>query len=379
MEDRRRGWVALGLLFAAHPRYKSHIRLQSVSPGDLFGAAPGALETALSLRPQEAQDIFSRNFPDWAEKEIKAAGKEGVAILTFDDAGYPPGLRNLPDPPPILYVKGQIEPDDSAAVAVVGSRKATPYGLRVAGDLGKGLAAEGLAVVSGLARGIDTAAHRGAIDAGGRTVGVLGSGIDVVYPKENRLLFEQVSSAGAVVTEFPFGTAPHAFHFPVRNRIIAALSGAVVVVEAARGSGSLITAKLAADEMGLPVCAVPGAITSTNSQGCNDLIYDGATPVRDVRDILEQLPVTFRQRASEIKQARAADPQRARVSGLAPRDLGRDARAVLRHLAPDEPKSVDELASSLKLATAALLGHLLELEIKGLASQLPGGLYVRKS
>lgn len=379
MRGSQRSWVALGLLLGLNPRYRGQLSVNSVSPEVLLLPTPGALEAALSLRPQEARDIFSRNFPEWADKEIQKARERGVAIVTFEDPGYPPGLRHLPDAPSFLYVRGRIEPDDALAVAVVGSRRASPYGLRVAAEIGQGLAAAGLTVVSGLARGIDTAAQRGAMQAGGRTLGVLGSGIDVIYPKENGSLFDQVSAAGAVVTEFPFGTPPLAHHFPIRNRIIAAMSAAVVVVEAARDSGSLITARIAADEMGLPVCAVPGPITSRTSQGCNDLLYDGATPVRDVQDIIDELPDRMRRHAFEMKRINPAGEERDRGRRGIPRDVSPEALEVLRFLKPDEPRSADELAASTKLASAPLLGHLLELELEGLAAQLPGGFYISKN
>ena len=374
MEVSLRAWVALGLLSSQSPRYKSHINPHTVRPEGLLESSAEALGNALALRPQEARDIFSRNFPERADKEIEAAGKAGVAIVTFEDAVYPHGLRNLPDPPPFLYVRGKFEPDDEAAVAIVGSRRATPYGVWVAGEIGRGLAATGVTVVSGLARGIDTAAHRAALEAGGRTIAVLGSGIDIVYPKENRRMFERVARAGAVVTEFPFGAPPEPYHFPVRNRLISALSAAVVVVEAARDSGSLITARLAGDELGLPVCAVPGPITSQTSMGCNDLIYDGAAPVRDLRDVLAELPERIRSRAARTLSRRPSAP-----ATPSPRRLDGGAEKVLRSLKPGEPRSVDELAGSMNLASEVVLGHLLELELLGLAGQLPGGLYVRKS
>jgi len=318
------------------------------------------------LRHPEAGDIFSGNFPETADKQILAARIKGVRVLTYEDGDYPDRLRNLPDPPPVLFVKGRDLPAAGAAVALVGSRRATPYGLNAATGLARELAARGVSVVSGLARGIDTAAHRGALEGDGLTYGVLGSGVDVVYPPENRKLFDQVPESGALVSEFPFGTSPRPYRFPVRNRLIAALSEAVVVVEAARDSGSLITAKLASDDLGLPVGAVPGPITSRTSRGCNDLIYDGATPIRDVDDILDLVPEA---------RVSSASPPRPRSD----EDLDPAARRVLEALAQDTPRGADELASVLQLESGRLLGHLLELEMRGLASRLPGGLYLRKA
>ena len=372
-DSRLKAWVALGLALTAHPRLRRGRGLEGVDPEAIVRGEGCDPSGAPSLRPDWVKAIFSGGFPDWADKQIKASRRLGVGILTFEEGGYPQSLRRLPDPPPFLFVKGGLTPRDDGAVAVVGSRGATPYGLGVAQDLGRALALAGITVVSGLARGIDTAAQRGAIEAGGRTLGVLGCGIDVIYPKENRRMFAEVARTGALVSEHAFGAGPHARHFPARNRIIAGLSAAVVVVEATRWSGSLITARLAADEMGLPVCAVPGSITSRTSEGCNDLIFDGATPVRGVMDVLGTLPEDARERASAALTAAisgaAADQS---AAGLDPAAL-----RVLGALDRDQPRCVDELAVSVGLASGPLLGHLLELELRGLAVQHAGGRYLR--
>ncbi len=372
MPRRRRSWVAIGLLLSAHPRLKGHFSPEKVLSGGLIERGVPPDLGAPFLRPEEGRAIFTGTFPEWADKEILASEKAGVAIVTYEDSTYPPHLRNLPDPPPFLYVRGEL-PVGDAGVAVVGSRRATPYGIKVAGDLGRGLAQAGLVVVSGLARGIDTAAHRGALAGDGRTVGVLGSGIDVVYPKENRRLFDEVAAQGALVTEFPLGTPPLAHHFPVRNRVIAALSEAVVVVEAARDSGSLITARLAADDLGLPVAAVPGPVTSKTSMGCNDLLYDGATPVRGVQDAIDLLPPAAREAARTAWRGRSGG-----AGAEVQLNLPAEAERVLGALSLETGRSLDDLSSSVRLAPGALLGHLLELEIRGLAARLPGGLFVRK-
>lgn len=361
------------MALAAHPGMKRHIRIEK-DILCLLRARPGApLDRFPPLRLPEARDIFSGNFPDTADKQIQAARKNGVHIVTYEDGGYPDRLRDLADPPPVLYVKGRKLPACGTAVAMVGSRKASPYGLNVAGRLARDLASRGVPVVSGLARGIDSAAHRGALEAGGLTYGVLGTGVDVVYPRENRKLFGDMPVSGALITDLPFGTPPQPFRFPVRNRLIAALSEVVVVVEAARDSGSLITAMLASDDLGLPVCAVPGPITSRTSQGCNDLIYDGATPVRDVEDILEFVPGNSAPPGTEPER------QDGEPASTPPRDLDPVAWRVLQALAVDAPRGPDELAARLRLESGRLLGHLLELEIRGLASRLPGGLYLKKA
>lgn len=365
---RRRAWVALGLGLTLHPRMKRLFHPESVLSGDLLEAAPRRLQAALSLRPPRGTVIFTGDFPEWADKEIQACLNGGIRIVVYDDRAYPSGLRCLPDPPPFLYVKGTLPAP--GAVAVVGSRRPSPYGLRVAERIARDLADAGVAVVSGAARGIDTAAHRGALDAGGRTIGVLGSGIDTVYPQENGRLFGEIAGSGALVTEFPLGASPKPHHFPVRNRIIAGLSQAVLVVEAARDSGSLITARLASDDLGLPVGAVPGPITSAVSEGCNDLIYDGATPVRSAADILDLLPESCRPRR---RAGKAVTGDEEHHEGLDPQ-----ARRVLAALDPDTPTGADDLAGRLRLASGVLLGHLLDLEMRGLATRLPGGRFLRK-
>lgn len=375
MQSRRHAWVALGLAFSVNPRYRDRIDLDRIlewkDPSRFLKEMPRILH----LRPLRSKAIVTRDFSAWADKEIRSSRDAGTKIVTIEDAAYPSRLRRLPDPPVYLYAKGDLPSDDTLTVALVGSRRPTPYGRRVACILGRELGTRGAVVVSGAARGIDTAAHRGALEAGGPTLGVLGTGLDVVYPRENHLLFKEIPDSGALLTEYPFGAAPLAFHFPVRNRIIAGLSEAVVVIEAARDSGSLITARLAADELGIPVGAVPGPITSVTSAGCNDLLYDGATPVRDVRDILDMLPSGRRQK---LEAARDGSLSRRVTHAEADMDgLEGAACRVLEALSSDEPRGAEDLAAALKLASGRVLGHLLDLEIRGLATQDPGGRYLR--
>jgi DNA processing protein len=207
--------------------------------------------------------------------EIERARRKGVEVLTPADPAYPPLLKGSADPPGALYLRGSLEADDRLAVAVVGARRATPYGLDLAAKLGRDLAARGFTVVSGLARGIDAAAHRGALEGGGRTLAVLGSGVDRIYPEEHEALAQSIAARGAVISEMPLGTAPLAKHFPQRNRVIASLGWGTVVVEAARDSGSLITANLALQE-GRLVFAVPGLVGEPNAEGTNALLRAGA-------------------------------------------------------------------------------------------------------
>ncbi len=370
LSPRQRLIVALGLAHAVSPSHRTRLPLRKFCEIRNLKGLKEALPNPPLLRRDRQGDIFSGNFPDWADKEIRRARDEGVAMVTWEGAGYPERLDRLADPPPHLYIQGGFGGAAPAgvAVAVVGSRRATAYGRRMALELGRGLAQAGAAVISGLARGIDTKAHEGAIEAGGRTIGVLGTGIDVVYPSEGRTLFGKVRAAGALLTEFPFGSHPEPWHFPVRNRIIAALSDAVVVVEATRDSGSLITAALAA-ECGIPVGAAPGMAGHPSSEGCNELIHDGAALVRGVEDVVGMLDYGARRRMGAGRPA--ADP--APAPGLAPAD-----REVLEALSRDLPRHPDALADTLRRAPADLLGTLLDLELRGLVDHRPDGSFLRK-
>jgi len=289
-----------------------------------------------------------------AEEEERRCRAIGVALVGRDDADYPRHLREVYDPPPVLYVRGGLRADEGpASVAIVGSRAATPQGRALARRMACDLAAAGATVVSGLARGIDAAAHRGALDASGRTVAVLGSGLDRVYPPENAALAAAIAERGAVVSEFPLGTIPYPGHFPRRNRIIAGWSKAVVVVEAAQKSGALVTARVALEE-GRDVLAVPGHPSQPASAGCNQLIRDGAPLVRDAVDV-----------AREIGLALEVAPD------SAPGDH------VLRALRGDAPSSLEELRERSGLETPALLARLTELELAAKVRRLPGALFLR--
>jgi DNA processing protein len=293
-----------------------------------------------------------------AVRAITAAS--GVAdLLPITDPRYPERLRHIPDPPVVLWVTGAADALQGALVAVIGSRYPTSAGLMVARHLSTELARAGLTVVSGLARGIDAAAHQGALDAGGRTVAVLGNGLDIVYPSENRRLAAGVRGAGAMVTEFPPGTPPHARHFPLRNRIISGLSQAVVVVEASERSGTLITARAALDQ-GRDVLAVPGSVLSGRYRGCHALIKDGARLVETVDDILEELG-----RPRPLRPAVSAGDK-----PLLPKYL-EDALPV------GDPVAVDELAAATGRAAAECLRDLALLEVAGAVVRIPGGGYVR--
>lgn len=305
----------------------------------------------------------------WAEEEIRRLQSLGAHIVTIEQQGYPSSLKAIYDPPPFLYIKGEISPRDQLAVAMVGSRAATAYGLRVAFAMARDLAVRGVTIVSGMARGIDSAAHRGALSAGGRTIAVLGCGINVIYPPENRELHEQISRNGAVLTEFPLDTQPEAPHFPARNRIISGLSIGVVIAEAAPRSGSLITARYAL-EQGREVFAIPGNVESMRSRGTHGLIRQGAHLVEKADDVLQVIEPLARNwglspAAAETKAA----------EGL--QDLSREEMHILSTL-EEGPLHIDEVTSRCRISISDAAALLLQLELKGLVQQLPGKQFVRR-
>ncbi len=285
---------------------------------------------------------------DALEARLEAVG---ARALTLQDADYPPLLQKLPDAPPVLYVKGTLQAADRWAIAFVGTRRATVYGREVTRRLAEALVGAGLTIVSGLALGIDAVAHRAALEAGGRTIAVLGCGIDRVYPPEHRKLAAAITQHGALVTEFPLGTPPEAKNFPVRNRIVSGLALGVVVTEAPRRSGALLTANVAA-EQGREVFAVPGNVTSSASVGANLLIQDGATLVLSAQDILDGLDLDY-----------TAAETRAQVQALAPED---PIEARLAALLGDTPLHIDEIYHQAGLPFAQVSSTLSLMELKGL-------------
>ncbi len=304
---------------------------------------------------------------DAARRELARAAQQGIRIVTQRDPAYPHLLLEIPDPPPFLYVRGNLT-RCRCPVAIVGSRHATPYGRKITRRIGRDLAAHDITVVSGMARGIDTTAHEGVLEAQGVTVAVLGSGLECVYPRENTALYERIAATGAVISELPLTAGPDAHHFPQRNRIISGMSLGTVVVEATRRSGSLITARLAA-EQNREVFAVPGSIDSFKSIGTHRLIKSGAKLVTQVGDILEELPpwawgVPKTQDAA-VDTRQAVDP-----------DLTTAETAVFENLTV-YPVHVDDLTRQLKLEPGQLASILLGLELKGLVRQDPGKLFSR--
>jgi DNA processing protein len=299
-----------------------------------------------------------------AKGQLQRARDSNAEIISFLDPNYPDALRQLELPPPVLYIQGRIP--TSPAIAIVGSRQATPQGIEAAELFGRELASCGLTVVSGFARGIDLAAHRGALSsADGQTVAVLGCGLDVDYPKGRQLLRRLLPSRGALVSEFPFGAQPRSWNFPVRNRIIAALSLGILVVQGAPRSGSLITARLALD-LGKDVYAVPGSIFDRRAAGPNALIQDGALLVRHPHEIVESLPMSIRDSLSspgnESRSTTLAGP------------LGE----LLKAMPPGQMVTAEHLAATTGHGLDQILGVLLELEMTGLIRRFPGAIFCRK-
>lgn len=292
------------------------------------------------------------------DAEMEKLSRHNVTALTWEDDAYPSLLKQIYAPPPVLYVRGSLSPDDEWAVGVVGTRRATTYGKQVARMLGGDLARSGVTVVSGLARGIDGIAHQAALDAGGRTIAVTACGLDQVYPPEHRKLSQAIAEHGAVISDYPLGTRPEARNFPPRNRIISGLSLGVVVIEAGRKSGALITAEFAT-EQGRDVFAVPGNILSRNSIGCNHLIRDGARMVLGVQDILEELNLTMVEHQAEARTFLPADPT----------------EAQLLNLVSDEPIHVDEICRQSQLPVHQVSSTLAMMELKGMVRQVGGMQY----
>ena len=335
-----------------------------VDPTAAFSAALAELEQVEGLHRDAIDGIVA--FSDWAEidEEIERARDAGIAIVPFTNPNYPARLRTIADPPPFLYVKGNILTDDDKAVAIVGSRSASEYGRRVARDLARGLASLGFTVVSGMARGIDGSAHESALQAGGRTIAVLGSGVERAYPAEHEMLYRRIGENGAVLSELPIGTRPLAFNFPARNRLISGLSLGVVVVEATEKSGSLITATLAV-EQGREVFAVPGEVGSSRSRGAHRLIRQGAKLVESVDDIIEEIAPQLLDRTGSATQ---------RAPRVLPQNASDAARTIFA-LLQENTLQVDQVIERTGMSAAQVLETLLDLELQGLLRQLPGKIY----
>jgi len=335
------------------------------SPEAVFGASESQLACVSDIGPRVAYGIREAARSADVESELKLAEQHQVRIVPYTDPSYPRNLRSVYDPPLLLYVKGELKDTDALAMAIVGSRRASFYGQSQAERLASGLATAGFCIISGLARGIDAAAHRGALKAKGRTIAVLGSGLARIYPREHGELADLVAKNGALLSELPMATAPNKGNFPPRNRLISGLALGVVVVEAAVYSGSLVTAKWAA-EQGREVFAVPGPVDSLSSRGPHRLIKDGAKLVENVQDIVQELgPLA---ETLEIEGETVEDPRALSLNAQ---------ESQIFNLLSSAPKSIDQIIEETGLPAAATASTLLILEIKKLAKQLSGKRFVK--
>lgn len=343
------GSVRFALLEAAFPSLEDAWRADA---GALHAAGLDLRTTQAVVRAQSELDPFA---------ELDRLDRAGIHPLAPDDSRYPTRLHEIADAPPLLYVRGSWTPDDEWSVAVVGTRRATAYGRQAAAEFARGLASNRVTVVSGLARGVDTVAHRTALDSGGRTVAVLANGLDTVYPPENARLADEIAERGALVTDYPLGTKPRADFFPRRNRIMSGVALGTLVVEGEHTSGAMITARLAL-EQNREVFAVPGSIFSPQSRGPLALLRDGATPVASTEDILEALNLTMV--GTQMDFGRAMPPED-------PSEL------ALMSALTREPRHIDEIVRGSGLPAATVSATLALLELKGLVRDLGGMQYVR--
>lgn len=377
-------WLALRLVPGLGTRRSAQLLERFGSPQAIFRADPNELESC-GLNGSVARSISSGCSFDDAATQQELMRKAGAQLITLGDSRYPDRLREIFDPPPMMFARGNVELLNSVCLGVVGTRHPTTYGVAATERLSADLARAGLTIVSGMARGVDTAAHRACLGAGGNTIAVLGCGADVVYPSENRKLAAEIAARGLILSEFPMESTAFPQNFPIRNRIIAGLSAGLLVVEGAQYSGSGITAKLALDQ-GRELFAVPGNITSKMSWGPNLLIKQGARLVQDWNDVVVDLPqadqrlliAAGRQRILDLEGGGVAESSAAGAAsnqpeGQMPEPQARAARRVLQHLKPDTAVHLDVLVEAIDdLSPSEIIASLFELEILGLVRQQPG-------
>lgn len=364
-------WVGMSLTPGLASRLTSRLLQRLGSPEAVFHASLTELKSC-QLPASVAQAIHKQTALKLAEKEIAELRRSGDHLVNWSEANYPQRLREIYDPPPMLYVRGDPNLLNRHSISMVGTRRPTLYGNQMAERLSRDLAERGIVIVSGLARGIDSSAHKGALAAtNGKTIGVLGTGVDVIYPKENRKLFEQIREHGAILSEFPLGTHPAPENFPIRNRIIAGMPLGAVIVEGAQYSGSLITARLAM-EFSREVFAVPGNVTQPVSFGPNHLIKQGAKLVTSWEDVVEELPTEIRAELFPV-----ADSTPGERATLFEATLGETEAKLYALLSTDHASHVDDLVERSGLHSSTVLATLFELEMKGFVRQMPGKQFVR--
>ncbi len=372
--ERYNYWLAVLLTPGLGARLSAELLKRFGSPEKIFSVPKRELE-ACGLPGSVAQTIRSGAPLKAAEQELEKLRQLGCRLLAWDEPDYPPLLKEIYDPPVLLYLRGDASVLSTHCLAIVGSRQPTPYGAQITERLAEELAGRGITIVSGLARGVDSAAHRGALKvAGGKTIAVLGCGIEVDYPKENLKLRAQIEANGCVATEFPIGIFPAPQNFPIRNRIIAGLCWGVLVTEGGRYSGALITGRLAM-EYNRQVYGLPGNITNSRSSAPNTLIKQGAKLVETWEDVVEELPTPVR---SEILERLAAAAPTAQQKPLPLQEnLSATERSVFGSLKVDEALHIDQVVDSTELTPSDVLAALFDLEMKGLIRQLPGKFFLR--
>jgi DNA processing protein len=381
-------WIALNMIRGIGPRTANQLIDRFGSPAQVFAASRLSLERE-GLKAETIQELRDSEILEKANAEIERLEQLGASVLTLEDPDYPPLLREIHDPPIALYMRGDLKSACARpCLAVVGSRRCSTYGLNAAQSLSRDLAANGLTIVSGMARGIDAASHRGALDVaretgggssgkGGMTIAVVGTGLEMTYPKEHKKLEEEIMASGAVISEFPLGTPPLPQNFPYRNRILSGLCFGVLIVEAAEHSGSLITARLA-QEQGREVFAVPGAITSQTSFGPNFLIKDGAKLVQHWRDVVEELPREVKESILGVNRPNQVDDKAPIQPMFETVALSEAERKLFDLLTADAPSHVDQLLISSGMNSSDLMTALLGLEMKDRIRQLPGKSFVKR-
>ncbi len=358
MDDPQRYWVGWNLVKGIGAvRFRALLNAFGDAQS-AWEASPEALKEA-GLYDKLVANLVKVKSQGWLEKHWELLQAGNIKVLTWDDEAYPRRLKEIDQPPPVLYLRGSLLPEDEWAVAIVGTRRVTAYGRQVAEELASVLARNGVTVISGLARGVDSIAHQAALNAGGRTIAIMGTGVEQIYPPENRRLAEQMLQQGALVSDYPLGTPPDGINFPPRNRIISGLALAVVVVEAGLTSGALITASFAA-EQGRDVFAIPGNITAPQSQGTNRLIQDGATPLLNPQQVLEALNLTMVTEHRAARRVLPTDPVEKQVYQV----LGA------------EPLHVDEIRMRTDMPIEQVSATLALMELKGMVRQVGGMNYV---
>jgi len=358
-------WLALSLTPGIGSILIKRLLDRFKTPEVIFRASRKELLKIEGLGEKVAGEIQKGPLENKVKKELSLLNEVKGKIITLKDDDYPNRLKDIYDPPALLYVRGKLIKEDELAVAIVGSRRTTPYGRWITEKIGRDLARHGVTVVSGMARGIDSVAHKGALQGGGRTVAVLGCGVDVIYPSENRDLFYQIIEHGAILSEFPMGSRPEGGHFPKRNRVISDLSIGAVIVQASEESGSLITANYAL-EQGREVFAVPGNVGAEGSRGTNRLIKEGAKLIESSEDVLEEILPQWRRGREET--AKAEEP----VSVFS------EEERILYKLLGETPLHIDALIRESQLDPGRVASLLLDLEFKGLISQWPGKSFSKK-